>query len=183
MRTIADHLLDITQNSVSVGSKKIEINFSESFDEIKFEVIDDGCGMNPDQMSKIFDPFYTTKGKKFGLGLPLFKEYAEMTGGCVLVNSREGDGTTVKGLFKKTIDCQPVGDIASVFATLVISSRNIMWKITRCKHDDCYEFSSADIRGLDFTNPRNIKMLFEYFKRLEDILINKVGGAKDAGNS
>lgn len=183
MRTIADHIIDIAENSVSAGSKNVKIDFHEDETKLEFDILDDGCGINDEQISEIFDPFFTTKHKKTGLGLPLLKEYAELTGGYLKISSKEGKGTSVKALFKKTIDCQPLGDIAQAFATLVISSNEVLWKITRCKYDVCYSFSSEDLRGLDLSNPRNIKIIFEYFKRSEKIFMNKVGGAEDAGNS
>lgn len=77
MRTIAEHVLDIGQNSVNAGSKNISIEFIENYHELFFSVTDDGCGMDEEMLSKIFDPFFTTKKKKFGLGLPLLKEYAD----------------------------------------------------------------------------------------------------------
>lgn len=167
MRTIADHLIDIAENSVNAGSKNVEILLNEDETKFEFEILDDGRGMNDKEIAQIFDPFFTTKNKKTGLGLPLLKEYAELTGGNVEVISKENAGTRVKVLFKKTIDCQPVGDIAEAFGTLIISSRQVSWKIKRCKGNDCYDFSSEDLNGLDLENPRNIKMIFEYFKRLE----------------
>ncbi len=170
MRTIADHVIDICENSVNAGARNVEIHLIEDETKFEFEIFDDGCGMSDEQVSKIFDPFFTTKNKKTGLGLPLLKEYAELTGGYVKISSEKGKGTKVKVLFKKTIDCQPVGDIAEALATLVVSSNQVLWKITRCKRDDCYSFSSEDLSGLDMTNPRNIKRIFEYFKRLEAAL-------------
>jgi len=167
LRAITDHLIDIAENSVNAGSKSVKINFHEDETKFEFEILDDGCGMNDEQIARVFDPFFTTKYKKTGLGLPLLKEYAELTGGYVKIVSQKGKGTSVNVLFKKTIDCQPLGDIAQAFATLVTSSNQVLWEIKRCKNDDCYSFSSEDVRGLDLSNPRNIKMIFEYFKRLE----------------
>ncbi|HEU23518.1 MAG: ATP-binding protein [Mesoaciditoga sp.] len=177
MRTIADHILDIAQNSVNAGAKEIEIKIKEDDTKFEFEIIDDGCGMDETVLSKVFDPFFTTKGKKTGLGLPLLKEYAELTGGYVKIESRKGMGTKIKVEFKKTIDCQPIGDLAGTLATLVLSS-NARWHIERSFKDRSYIFSSEDING-DLTNPKNMKIIFEYFKRLEDSINGRKSGSYD----
>ncbi len=166
MRTIADHILDIAQNSVSAGAKEIKIKIKEDDAEFEFEIADDGCGMDEIILSKVFDPFFTTKGKKTGLGLPLLKEYAELTGGYVKIESKKDKGTKIRAEFKKTIDCQPIGDLAGTFATLVCSSE-AKWYIERSFKDKSYTFSSEEVKE-DLTNPKNIKIIFEYFKRLED---------------
>ncbi len=163
-------MIDICENSVNAGARNVEIRLIEDETKFEFEILDDGCGMSDDQVSKIFDPFFTTKRKKTGLGLPLLKEYAELTDGHVKISSEKGKGTKVEVLFKKNIDCQPIGDIAEALATLVVSSNQVLWKITRCKGDNCYNFSSEDLNDLDITNPRNIKGIFEYFRRLEAAL-------------
>jgi hypothetical protein len=170
LRTIAEHVLDIGQNSVNAGSKNISIEFIENYHELFFSVTDDGCGMDEEMLSKIFDPFFTTKKKKFGLGLPLLKEYAELTGGYVIVDSKKEIGTSVKVKFIKNIDCQPTGNVADVFATLVISDPVVMWYIHRCKEERCYEFSSREIIDLDLTSSKIIKVIFEHFKKLEETL-------------
>ena len=60
-------------------------------------VRDSGCGMTPDVLSHIFEPFYTTKGQGEGTGLGLPSVYGIVTqsGGHVAVDSAVGKGTTV----------------------------------------------------------------------------------------
>lgn len=169
MRTIADHVLDIAQNSVNAGSKKVKIKLYEDDAKFEFEIIDDGCGMEEQTLSSVFDPFFTTKGKKVGLGLPMLREYANLTGGQVEIESQKGKGTKVKAEFKKTIDCQPLGDLASTFATLILSA-DIDWYFERILKDKFYIVSSEDVKNIDKTNPKNMKIIFEYFKRLEDLI-------------
>ncbi len=58
-------------------------------------VKDSGVGIEPDQASKIFEPFYTTKkiGEGTGLGLSTVYGIIKQTGGFVFVNSIPGHGT------------------------------------------------------------------------------------------
>jgi signal transduction histidine kinase len=60
-------------------------------------VTDNGCGMPPDVLARIFEPFYTTKevGRGSGLGLPQVLGVAQELGGSVTVDSAPGEGTTV----------------------------------------------------------------------------------------
>jgi PAS domain S-box-containing protein len=60
-------------------------------------VTDTGCGMTPEVLSHLFEPFYTTKppGRGTGLGLATVYDIVTASGGCLTVESHEGVGTTV----------------------------------------------------------------------------------------
>ena len=79
MLTLADHILDITENSVRAGAKLIEISIEEDTarDRLVIEIRDDGPGMNKEVIQKVLDPFFTTKTvRRVGLGLPPLKDAA-----------------------------------------------------------------------------------------------------------
>jgi PAS domain S-box-containing protein len=59
-------------------------------------VADTGCGIAPEMLPKIFQPFFTTKetGKGTGLGLPIVQRVAKEAGGFIEVESILGQGTT-----------------------------------------------------------------------------------------
>ncbi len=59
-------------------------------------VEDDGPGMMPEQLARVFKPFYTTKPKGLGVGLPLAKRIVERFGGEIAVFSLPGQGTRVE---------------------------------------------------------------------------------------
>ncbi len=64
-------------------------------DFLRLSVEDDGSGMSPEQLQKIFDPFYTTKevGKGTGLGLSVVHGAVARQGGFIEVDSELGRGT------------------------------------------------------------------------------------------
>jgi two-component system cell cycle sensor histidine kinase/response regulator CckA len=70
-------------------------------DYVVVNVIDKGCGIPPDKLTKIFEPFYTTKrtGEGTGLGLSTVYGIVKQTGGFVFVESELGKGTTFSLLF------------------------------------------------------------------------------------
>ena len=67
-------------------------------------VTDTGCGMAPDVMSKVMEPFFTTKdeGKGTGLGLSMVYGFVRQTGGGMRLYSEVGHGTTVRLFFPAT---------------------------------------------------------------------------------
>jgi two-component system, NtrC family, sensor kinase len=60
-------------------------------------VTDDGCGIEDENLSRVLDPFFTTRaaGKGTGLGLSLVDQIARSAGGGVTIESTWGAGTTV----------------------------------------------------------------------------------------
>jgi PAS domain S-box-containing protein len=59
---------------------------------IHVSVRDTGKGVPKSKLSRIFDPFYTTKTRGTGLGLPICRRVVEAHHGTILVNSRSGQG-------------------------------------------------------------------------------------------
>ncbi|MGZ8175885.1 MULTISPECIES: hybrid sensor histidine kinase/response regulator [Methylobacter] len=82
---------------------------------VSLSVTDTGCGISPENFKLIFDPFFTTKevGKGTGLGLSVVQGIVRNAGGCIVLDSQLGIGTTVQVLF-------PVADIAAGMPTAAI---------------------------------------------------------------
>jgi len=67
-------------------------------DYVVLAVTDSGCGISPDDLERVTEPFFTTKsvGKGTGLGLSMVYGFAQQSGGTVRIQSRLGEGTTVE---------------------------------------------------------------------------------------
>ncbi len=72
------------------------------------EVSDSGVGMSAEVAKRAFEPFFTTKadGKGSGLGLSMVYGFVKQSGGCVVLTSVEGTGTSVHLYFPR-VDAQP----------------------------------------------------------------------------
>ncbi|MFP4420919.1 MAG: sensor histidine kinase [Desulfococcaceae bacterium] len=60
-----------------------------------FSVADNGVGMAENIIHRIFDPFFTDKFLGRGLGLPIVLGIVQTSGGCIAVQSRPGEGSTI----------------------------------------------------------------------------------------
>jgi len=93
-------LVNLIMNAVqAIDSKngEITISFLENYKEGKYSLIkisDDGPGIPPELMGKIFDPLFTTRQIGTGLGLPSCKNIIENHSGKITVESDVGQGTT-----------------------------------------------------------------------------------------
>jgi PAS domain S-box-containing protein len=61
---------------------------------IRISVTDTGCGMSEEELSRIFEPLYSTKARGIGLGLSVTKNLVEANGGRIEVGSQPGKGST-----------------------------------------------------------------------------------------
>lgn len=83
-----------------------------SGDYVRVQVRDQGCGISNDDLTKIFEPFYTTKrtGEGTGLGLSTAYGIVKQTGGYIFCDSALGLGSTFSLFFPahdKTIEPEP----------------------------------------------------------------------------
>jgi two-component system NtrC family sensor kinase len=91
-------ILNLLMNACDALGERgtIRIRTRRRGEGVRLEFSDDGPGIPPESLSRIFDPFYTTKpvGAGTGLGLSLSHSIIERHGGRLAVDSEVGVGTT-----------------------------------------------------------------------------------------
>jgi two-component system, NtrC family, sensor kinase len=91
--------INLMVNAIQAMGEKGELNISSSLAEngfVKVSFRDTGCGIAPDNMDKLFTPFFSTKDAVKGVGLGLAVSYGivERHGGRIEVQSQLGKGST-----------------------------------------------------------------------------------------
>ncbi|HOK18913.1 MAG TPA: ATP-binding protein [Thermosynergistes sp.] len=131
LEDLSHSILDIAENAVNAEATKIVIEITEKLDENKITMIvsDNGKGMDEDLLSKISDPFVTSrKTRRVGLGIPFLRQAAEGCGGFFEIRSSPGKGTSVMASFRTDhIDCPPMGDLAATLITLLLGWPDKRW--------------------------------------------------------
>ena len=95
LRSVLTNLVINAVEAIDGTGGKVLINLS-NVDEnsVKVEITDTGCGISPGDISKVFEPYFSTKETGTGLGLAIVKKAIDDHGGTISVTSKEGSGTT-----------------------------------------------------------------------------------------
>ncbi len=124
MRELSLHLLDLAENAVTAGARRVSITVEESpaEDRLTIRVADDGRGLPEEKLRRLEDPFVTTRTtRRVGLGLSLLAAAARRAGGGLTVRSTPGEGAEVIAEFRfHHIDRAPLGDVAATIAALIV---------------------------------------------------------------
>lgn len=94
-------LINILENAIDACTKmdtgtshRIDFRVGASGSTVRFEIADTGIGMDADSRDRIFDLFYSSKGREgTGLGLYIAKKVIQQHGGTISVKSKPGQGT------------------------------------------------------------------------------------------
>lgn len=152
MKELSLHILDIVQNSVAAGAKFITLDLIEDVntDLLEFSIKDDGCGMTEETLKKVTDPFTTGRTtRRVGLGIPLLKAAAELTGGGLELTSEPGVGTTITARFVyDSIDRQPLGNMAETILGLITSYENIDFVYYHRVNEKEFTIDTREIKGI-----------------------------------
>ena len=150
MEDISLHILDIAENSVRADAKVIEIILTKDAqsDLLHVEVKDDGRGMDAETLAKVQDPFFSTKRKKTGLGIPLLFQAAEQAGGTISIDSAPGKGTRVQVTFGWShLDRPAIGNMADTLMTLIGGHPDLDVVYVERDGDRVFQFDTRKIKN------------------------------------
>src|SRR6185295_14447799 len=96
LRQIVINLLTNAFDAVEQHGGRVSLTATTEGEDVLITVTDTGTGIGPDDLRRIFEPFYTTKGrgKGTGLGLAICRELSAALGGSIAVESAPGRGST-----------------------------------------------------------------------------------------
>lgn len=93
--SIRGAIMNLVNNALEActGSPRVELGAESRGDRVWLTVTDNGAGIAPEVLPRLFEPFFTTRPKGTGLGLAIVRSVAEAHGGEVLVDTGPS-GTT-----------------------------------------------------------------------------------------
>jgi signal transduction histidine kinase len=121
LRQIVVNLLSNALDAVDRNGR-VAISATAEHNDVLITVSDTGHGISPEDLRRIFEPFYTTKGrgKGTGLGLAICRQLTAALGGTITVQSQPGKGSTFYVRLPR--DGAPVGAPGSGPSTLTTTS-------------------------------------------------------------
>ena len=91
--------INILKNGIEAMADGGELTvraFQSEAGQIRIQFVDQGCGIPKDKLSKLGEPFYTTKKEGMGLGLMITYRIVEELGGRIVIQSEVNKGTQVE---------------------------------------------------------------------------------------
>jgi two-component system sensor histidine kinase RegB len=99
-RSVIRVLRGLVSNAFQASDGRMAVTMGVFLDKelVRFDIVDQGRGMDRETVAKAIEPFFTTKpvGQGLGLGLYLAATLAERLGGGLEIDSTPGVGTTVR---------------------------------------------------------------------------------------
>jgi signal transduction histidine kinase len=90
-----DVLLNVFENARLAGARRVDVAVREEERRVTIETVDDGAGIPPAVLPRIFEPHFSTRTTGSGLGLAVSRRLIEAWGGEIGITSEEGKGTRV----------------------------------------------------------------------------------------
>ncbi|MCB9029629.1 MAG: response regulator [Deltaproteobacteria bacterium] len=172
-------VIEIRTETVYIDQKYVLENAVQTTGlHFKLSVSDDGTGMSKETISRIFEPFYTTKGleKGTGLGLSTVHGIVKNSNGHIAVQSELNKGTTFSIFFPAALE-----ELEQRFSTLEsAANRNRIKKILICEDEELVRDLIVQIlepHSFELVSVRNGTEALNTIERTKDfdLIISDVG--------
>ena len=135
-------ILNLISNCLvhAVGCTRIALSLMGTRDSLIISVDDDGCGIAPEQLGSVFDRYchgfdMGSMPSGAGLGLTVVRSAACLHGGTLLLESRQGKGTTVRVSLSRHISSSV---LKSPGEDLEPGIKTVLTGLADCLPDECY---------------------------------------------
>jgi anti-sigma regulatory factor (Ser/Thr protein kinase) len=184
LRTMTDHVFELARNSINAGSENIHIIVEEDIpmNLFKIEIIDDGLGIKPQHISDVKGTFFTTRSqnkRKVGLGLSLMEGTCQRCEGSLTVDSEYRHGTKIMATLRYDhVDRPPLGEISSMFTSLMMSSteNKVLWTLEHIINGKGYRLRNRltleELNHFSFAEPGIKGKLFQLIEMKERLIMS-----------
>ncbi len=93
-------LLNLAENARTAGAHRIAASLDRHQGFVRLRLRDDGSGIAPETLPRVFEPHFSTSSSGSGLGLAISRRLVEDWGGSIRLSSELGHGTTVELLLR-----------------------------------------------------------------------------------
>lgn len=112
MKKVINNIISNSVKYMNKSHRTIDIRILDEVDSIRVEIEDNGKGIAPKDLQRIFERFYRTDASRnsaqggSGIGLSIVKKIIEDHGGYIWATSREGEGTCIHFVLRKYVELQ-----------------------------------------------------------------------------
>lgn len=93
LRSVFNNLFINGVQAMGSDGGHLNVKVSPDDDFVLIEVLDTGAGISPENLEKVFEPYFSTKETGTGLGLAIVQKIVDLHNGTIGVDSTEGEGT------------------------------------------------------------------------------------------
>ena len=101
---LRDVLVNVAENARLAGARNVSLTIAREDGDVCVEIRDDGEGIAPEALPRIFEPHFSTRTSGSGLGLAISRRLIDGWGGSIGVESVVGRGTTVRVVLRGAPD-------------------------------------------------------------------------------